>query len=372
MWQDLELSDKARMIDMAVKSGITDLATIQEVYNTFAEGGHMYGPGGDKTIYPLRLIQAAKKWYSNPENKKKLAFKLGAAAKQGAGLTPTQIVRALADKQTPEYDELEAYIYGPKRFYQPYKGTSRGPLTEEKYQNIPQYTAEINPRGEYVVPQDLKKVVLEAAKKGTNFYLNADEIFDPGSVRFDAANHPVRFRYQKGKLVADAADLYDFDEGYAKRYSEKNNPIKRAILKAEINAMQQVGNPYIVRQEGIPVRFVGENSPEGYWLDEMEGEAFQKGLIRGETGTHYDWVNTNKNIRGRMGLSTDFANGGKIHIKKENRGKFTALKKRTGKSASWFKAHGTPAQKKMATFALNARKWHHADGGFLDNLMTKL
>lgn len=48
-----------------------------------------------------------------------------------------------------------------------------------------------------------------------------------------------------------------------------------------------------------------------------------------------------------------------IHIKPENRGKFTALKKRTGKSASWFKEHGTPAQKKMATFAINARKWKH-------------
>lgn len=51
------------------------------------------------------------------------------------------------------------------------------------------------------------------------------------------------------------------------------------------------------------------------------------------------------------------ANGGPIHIKKENRGKFTALKKRTGHSASWFKAHGTPAQKKMAIFALNSRHW---------------
>lgn len=48
-----------------------------------------------------------------------------------------------------------------------------------------------------------------------------------------------------------------------------------------------------------------------------------------------------------------------IRIKPANRGKFTALKKRTGHSASWFKAHGTPAQKKMATFALNARKWKH-------------
>jgi len=60
-----------------------------------------------------------------------------------------------------------------------------------------------------------------------------------------------------------------------------------------------------------------------------------------------------------------FASGGKIHIKKKNRGKFTALKKRTGKSASWFKAHGTPAQKKMAIFALNARKWKHSHGGII-------
>lgn len=57
------------------------------------------------------------------------------------------------------------------------------------------------------------------------------------------------------------------------------------------------------------------------------------------------------------------AYGGKIHIKPENRGKFTRLKERTGKSATWFKEHGTPAQKKMATFALNARKWKHANGG---------
>lgn len=66
---------------------------------------------------------------------------------------------------------------------------------------------------------------------------------------------------------------------------------------------------------------------------------------------------------------TDFKQGGilkrvesgksGIHIKPENRGKFTALKKRTGKSSTWYKEHGTPAQKKMAVFALNARKWKH-------------
>lgn len=59
-----------------------------------------------------------------------------------------------------------------------------------------------------------------------------------------------------------------------------------------------------------------------------------------------------------------FKDGG-IFIKPENRGKFTALKERTGKSSTWYKEHGTPAQKKMATFSLNAAKWKHADGGEL-------
>lgn len=60
-----------------------------------------------------------------------------------------------------------------------------------------------------------------------------------------------------------------------------------------------------------------------------------------------------------------FSNGGSIHIKPENRGKFTRLKERTGHSASWFKENGTPAQKKMAIFDLNSRHWKHGLGGNL-------
>ena len=74
-----------------------------------------------------------------------------------------------------------------------------------------------------------------------------------------------------------------------------------------------------------------------------------------EYNSNYPEVYQNNSIE-------EYKNGG-IHIKPENRGKFTELKKRTGKSATWFKQHGTPAQKKMATFALNAKKWKHADGG---------
>lgn len=81
-----------------------------------------------------------------------------------------------------------------------------------------------------------------------------------------------------------------------------------------------------------------------------------------------DWFDIPEEARGNPYIAPsyieeEYANGGKIHIKPENRGKFTALKERTGHSASWFKENGTPAQKKMAVFALNARKWNHADGG---------
>ena len=69
----------------------------------------------------------------------------------------------------------------------------------------------------------------------------------------------------------------------------------------------------------------------------------------------------NENIA-RFGLSLterrSLKNGG-IYIKPSHRGRFTALKERTGHSTTWFKENGTPAQKKMATFALNAAKWKH-------------
>lgn len=57
--------------------------------------------------------------------------------------------------------------------------------------------------------------------------------------------------------------------------------------------------------------------------------------------------------------------GGKIHIKKENRGKFTKSAKAAGRSvqeharAVLNNPNATPLQKKRANFARNAAKWHH-------------
>lgn len=64
---------------------------------------------------------------------------------------------------------------------------------------------------------------------------------------------------------------------------------------------------------------------------------------------------------------TVFAKGGKIHIKKANRGKFTEYcgGKVTSECIARGKKSSSPAVRKRATFAANARKWKHANGGYL-------
>jgi hypothetical protein len=54
-----------------------------------------------------------------------------------------------------------------------------------------------------------------------------------------------------------------------------------------------------------------------------------------------------------------------IHIKPENKGKFTAYKKRTGKTTEEALHSSNPHVRQMANFAKNAKKWHHEYGGYL-------
>ena len=68
--------------------------------------------------------------------------------------------------------------------------------------------------------------------------------------------------------------------------------------------------------------------------------------------------------------------GGKsgIHIKPENKGKFNALKKRTGKTTEELTHSKNPLTRKRAIFAENAKHFKHKDGGsieFVNNLIDK-
>ena len=48
-----------------------------------------------------------------------------------------------------------------------------------------------------------------------------------------------------------------------------------------------------------------------------------------------------------------------IHIKKENRGKFNATKKKTGKTTEQLTHSKNTLTRKRAIFAQNAKKWNH-------------
>jgi len=63
------------------------------------------------------------------------------------------------------------------------------------------------------------------------------------------------------------------------------------------------------------------------------------------------------------GIPVDEMKNGGIHIKKSHEGRFTAYKKRTGKTTEEALHSPDPAVRKMANFARNAAKWHHKEFG---------
>lgn len=69
----------------------------------------------------------------------------------------------------------------------------------------------------------------------------------------------------------------------------------------------------------------------------------------------------------RLSELISYKSGGKIHIKKENRGKFTDYcgGKVTEECIQRGKHSSSAAIRKRATFAANARRWKHQDGGMI-------
>lgn len=188
-----------------------------------------------------------------------------------------------------------------------------------------------------------------------------------GSVQ-DASGRSIVDPGRYGSYLRQAEDgSYYFDNWDLWKFhpeSQRPNGLKRLFYKPA-KFVDDRGTPILFNWK-TPVKInaapEAEASTDWYWSGMNHGDFddyINFGILDKVPGDYYVDVPYNEPF---------LKNGGKIHIKPENRGKFTALKERTGHSASWFKEHGTPSQKKMATFALNARKWKHSDGG----LMTKL
>lgn len=81
---------------------------------------------------------------------------------------------------------------------------------------------------------------------------------------------------------------------------------------------------------------------------------------------------SNSQIQTISTLIEQFKKGGGIHINPKNKGKFTATKKKTGKSTEELTHSKNPLTKKRAIFAQNAKKWKHTEGGSLDKTQQYL
>ena len=357
MYKDLPLTDRARVIALAVKSGITDLSTIEEVYNRFAEGG-------SKPTVKQRLVAKAK------DAAYKIATQEDVYKRGNANLF--DIISALARKQESslEDDNKRAYIYGTGERFPEVKEPIEGfdytnYLNKYGYKGVKNVYGTINPTEEYSVDEKYEPLVRALAESNYHMYDNADNMFldsDPDVLgyRDDVGNFIHQFGVDKnGNIVVHDSDVYDFNPADY-NYTRGILGVGKALTKLEASLMDRVGTPYIIRQENQPVKFEGDTRTSSGIVSHLENltpediaKATGSGLITPAEFIydHRDDYDPDKNF--------SYKDGGRIHIKKENRGKFTALKERTGHSASWFKEHGTPAQKKMAVFALNARKWKH-------------
>ena len=194
--------------------------------------------------------------------------------------------------------------------------------------------------------------------------INAVKNFNANASNFDdlsqqIMNAPVIAGFSQKDIGSNSL----FNKGATKEYNRLNDMREfaeawkdRSIANAATNLQQQQINTLLQNSAAY-----------GGLLDYGSSSAIDYDLANRQLGIEsMKAMGQNRQYSlPNLGLNT-FAEGGGIHIKPENRGKFTALKERTGKSATWFKEHGTPAQKKMATFELNARKWKHEDGGDLN------
>lgn len=102
-WDDLNMGDKSRMIKLAVDSGITDLRTIRDVYNSYADGGVIeaapsipYVPSDSIKNYIKSTEAFRDKWYKDGNGIDTVGY--GFTGKKVKELYPDGMTRAQADE----------------------------------------------------------------------------------------------------------------------------------------------------------------------------------------------------------------------------------------------------------------------------------
>ena len=136
-------------------------------------------------------------------------------------------------------------------------------------------------------------------------------------------------------------------------------PIGRLTMFITEEQMEQLAQ--LIKEDGefgggaLTTSNVGVDGPNDWQYDVPFG-AKSKNDPAMDHNDLFDWDDENNKPTGHDGRSVKESKSG-IHIKKKNKGKFTATKKRTGKSTEELTHSKNPLTRKRAIFAQNARRW---------------
>ena len=207
------------------------------------------------------------------------------------------------------------------------------PLTERRYDLPGTYGRYTNRR----LPLDFKKKVNEfindaqTAGEWEGSLAEMDSELTGWSARYGFPRYSQMNPQQK-------AQLHDL---FQKRFGG-NTDYNEAAFHLLDNS--KILNPYAIRREVKKL----DDSKIGQIIQGLETLGYRKN-------------------GGKMDVLEFLKNGSGIHIKKKNRGKFTSYcgGKVTDECIQKGKNSSNPAIRKRATFAANARKWKHKEGGII-------
>lgn len=164
------------------------------------------------------------------------------------------------------------------------------------------------------------------------------------------------------------------DGWFSNKAKKKTRALNRQIDEANQRALSSLGNTAgnidIISDQSLLANYAAYGGP----LGTIGGQALNYELANRELN------NSELKAMGNLRLTSlpnsfqamdelnTFAEGGGIHIKKKNRGKFTEYcgGKVTSECIARGKRSNSPTIRKRATFAQNARGWNHSFGGWLN------
>lgn len=163
------------------------------------------------------------------------------------------------------------------------------------------------------------------------------------------------------------------DGWFSNKAKNTTKRLNREIDEANARAMMSLGNTAGNVDNLQDFNILSNYAAYGGYLQPFRSQAIGYDLANKELDSkEIDYMSKLRltslpnSFTGMEDMNT-FADGGDIHIKKKNKGKFTEYcgGKVTSECIARGKKSSNPTTRKRATFAANARKWH-ADGGFIN------